>query len=39
MILTVLVLDLDVVDEPELDEIEAKFGVDHLSERVVDLID
>ena len=32
------VLDLDLVDQPQLDEVEAQLGVDHVRERVVDVL-
>ena len=35
---TSLVLDLDLVDQAELDEVEAQLGVDHVRERVVDVV-
>ena len=32
-------LHLDLVDEPELDEVEPQLGVDHVGERVLDVVD
>ena len=32
-------VDLDVVDQPQLDEIEPQLGVDHVGERLLHLVD